>query len=289
MNQFTSHLYNSLLAAKEAGRAILEIYKRDFDVWYKNDKSPLTMADQRSHDIIVAHMSDQTGDQFPILSEEGKDISFKQRSKWEYFWLVDPLDGTKEFVKRNGEFTVNIALVHRNRPVLGVVYVPVKDVLFFAAEGLGAYKSDSSDVLELFNGKASEKERAGLLRTLIDRSEKLPVYNSQITDSDSQLTIVGSRSHSTKELEDFVEAMKKKYELVKFISAGSSLKLCLVAEGKADVYPRLGPTMEWDTAAGQVIVEQAKGSVLNVETDEPLRYNKENLLNPWFIVRKKPA
>ena len=289
MNQFTNHLYNPLLAAKEAGRAILEIYNRDFDVWYKNDKSPLTMADQRSHDIIVAHMSDQAGDQLPILSEEGKDIPFKQRSKWEYFWLVDPLDGTKEFVKRNGEFTVNIALVHRNRPVLGVVYVPVKDVLFFAAEGLGAYKSDSSNVFELVNGKASEKERAGLLRTLIDRSEKLPVYNSKITISDSQLTIVGSRSHSTKELEDFVEAMKKKYELVKFISAGSSLKLCLVAEGKADIYPRLGPTMEWDTAAGQVIVEQAKGSVLNVETDEPLRYNKENLLNPWFIVRKKPV
>jgi len=289
VNQLTNHLYNPLLAAKEAGRAILEIYNSDFDVWYKNDKSPLTMADQRSHDIIVAHMSDHAGDQFPILSEEGKDIPFKQRSGWEYFWLVDPLDGTKEFVKRNGEFTVNIALVHRNRPVLGVVYVPVKDVLFFAAEGLGAYKSDSSDVFELINGKASEKERAGLLRTLIDRSVKLPVYNSQITISDSQLTIVGSRSHSTKELEDFVEAMKKKYEQVKFISAGSSLKLCLVAEGKADVYPRLGPTMEWDTAAGQVIVEQAKGSVLNIETEEPLRYNKEKLLNPWFIVRKKPA
>lgn len=267
----------------------MEIYNRDFDVWYKKDKSPLTMADQRSHDIIVAHMSDQAGDQFPILSEEGKDISFKQRSKWEYFWLVDPLDGTKEFVKRNGEFTVNIALIHRNRPVLGVVYVPVKDVLFFAAEGLGAYKSDSSDVFELVNGKASEKERDGLLRTLIDHSVKLPVYNSQITTIDSQLTIVGSRSHPTKELEDFVEAMKKKYERVKFISAGSSLKLCLVAEGKADIYPRLGPTMEWDTAAGQVIVEQAKGSVLNVETDEPLIYNKENLLNPWFIVRKKLA
>ena len=273
------------MAAKEAGRAILDIYNRDFDVWYKNDKSPLTMADQRSHDIIVAHMSDQAGDQFPILSEEGKDIPFKERSKWEYFWLVDPLDGTKEFVKKNGEFTVNIALVHRNRPVLGVVYVPVKDVLFFAAKGLGAYKSDSSDVFELINDKALEKERDGLLRTLIARSVKLPVYNSQISISDSQLTIVGSRSHSTKELEDFVEAMKKKYEQVNFISAGSSLKLCLVAEGKADVYPRLGPTMEWDTAAGQVIVEQANGSVLNIETEEPLIYNKENLLNPWFIVR----
>lgn len=286
MNQFTQHLYNPLLAVKEAGRAILEIYDSDFEVWHKNDKTPLTMADQRSHEIIVACMSDIDGDRFPILSEEGKDIPFKQRSKWEYFWLVDPLDGTKEFIKRNGEFTVNIALVHRNRPVLGVVYVPVKDVLFFAAEGLGSYKSDISDVFELIIDKALKKERTGLLKTLIDRSVKLPVYNSQITMSDSQLTIVGSRSHSTKELEDFVEAMKKKYERVKFISAGSSLKLCLVAEGKADVYPRMGPTMEWDIAAGQVIVEQAKGSVLDLETDEPLIYNKENLLNPWFIVRK---
>jgi len=288
MNQFTNHLYNALLAAKEAGRAILEIYSRDFDVWYKNDKTPLTMADQRSHDIIVAHLSDQAVDGLPILSEEGKDIPFKQRSKWEYFWLVDPLDGTKEFVKRNGEFTVNIALMHRNRPVLGVIYVPIKDVLYFAAEGLGAYKSDSSDVFELIRDKASEKKRAGLLRTIIDRSAKLPVNDSQNAINDSRLTIVGSRSHSTKEIEDFVEAMKKKYKQIEFISVGSSLKLCLVAEGKADVYPRQGSTMEWDTAAGQVIVEQAKGSVLNIETDEPLRYNKEKLLNPWFIARKKP-
>lgn len=289
MNRLSNHLFIALLAAKEAGRAILEIYSRDFDVWYKNDKTPLTMADQRSHDIIVAYLSDQAVDGLPILSEEGKDIPFKQRSRWEYFWLVDPLDGTKEFVKRNGEFTVNIALVHRNRPVLGVIYVPVKDVLYFAAEGLGAYKSDGSDVFELIRDKASEKEKAGLLRTIIDRSVKLPVNDSQNAINDSKLTIVGSRSHSTKEIDDFVEAMEKKYKEIEFISVGSSLKFCLVAERKADVYPRQGSTMEWDTAAGQVIVEQAKGSVLNLETDEPLRYNKEKLLNPWFIVRKKPA
>jgi 3'(2'), 5'-bisphosphate nucleotidase len=289
MNRLSNHLFIALLAAKEAGRAILEIYNKDFDVWYKNDKTPLTMADQRSHDIIVAYLSDQAVDGLPILSEEGKDIPFKQRSRWEYFWLVDPLDGTKEFVKRNGEFTVNIALVHRNRPVLGVIYVPVKDVLYFAAEGLGAYKSDGSDVFELIRDKASEKEKAGLLRTIIDRSVKLPVNDSQNAINDSRLTIVGSRSHSTKEIDDFVEAMEKKYKEIEFISVGSSLKFCLVAERKADVYPRQGSTMEWDTAAGQVIVEQAKGSVLNLETDEPLRYNKEKLLNPWFIVRKKPA
>ncbi len=290
MYQLTTLLPTALLAAKEAGQAILDIYNRDFDVQYKDDRSPLTIADKRSHEIIVAHLSKKIGDQpekIPILSEEGKTIPFEKRSKWEYFWMIDPLDGTKEFIKRNGEFTVNIALIESNRPVLGIIFVPDNNVLYFGAEGLGAYKCDSSDVIGLISYKASETGRAELLKTIIDRSIKLPISNSQFTTHDSQITIVGSRSHPTIELEEFIKAMRKKYGQVKFISAGSSLKLCMVAEGKADIYPRLGPTMEWDTAAGQVIVEQAHGGVLDSETCRPLKYNKENLLNPWFIVRKK--
>lgn len=288
MFHLTNHLKTALLAAIEAGQSILEIYNRDFNVRYKDDMSPITLADQRSHDIIVAHLSDQINDKLPILSEEGRDIPFQERKEWVHFWLVDPLDGTKEFIKRNGEFTVNIALVHGARPVLGIICVPVKDTLYFAATDLGAYKSEKRDLLAIIKDNAIKKESFGFVNAVIGCSTKLPYCSSHATFNDSHLTIVGSRSHPTKELEDFVEDMKKRHKSVEFISAGSSLKLCLVAEGKADIYPRLGPTMEWDTAAGQVIVEQAHGSVLNSETNEPLQYNKKDLLNPWFIVRKKP-
>jgi len=290
MNTLSTLLLAALITAKEAGRAIIEIYQSGFDVQYKNDHSPLTIADKRSHEIIVAYLANQTSHplgELPVLSEEGKKIPFKERSKWKYFWLVDPLDGTKEFVKRNGEFTVNIALINHSRPVLGVIFVPDKNVLYFAAENLGAYKCDRSDIVELISETIAVNKKAELFRTIIDGSSKLPLYDSQSIPHDSQITIVGSRSHPTEELNEFVKTMRKKYDQVRFISAGSSLKLCMVAEGNADIYPRLGPTMEWDIAAGQAIVEQAHGSVLNSETDEPLQYNKENLLNPWFIVRKK--
>jgi len=300
VNPLTHYLLTALLAAKDAGEAILEIYNVKIDVRYKDDRSPLTMADQRAHNIIVAHLSGPAAGRFPILSEEGKDIPFEQRSKWEYFWLVDPLDGTKEFIKRNDEFTVNLALIRGNRPVLGVIYVPVKDVFYFGSEGLGAYKLDHSDVVASIAHRPIEKDWEGLLKNIIAASVRLPqsasqfngIHSSQehVPNSDLRrpFTIVGSRSHPSKALEDYVAAMQKQYEQVEFISAGSSLKLCLVAEGRADVYPRLGPTMEWDTAAGQIIVEQADGCVLDAETDEPLTYNKENLLNPWFIVRQRP-
>jgi len=273
----------ALLAAKDAGRAILDVYRQDFDISYKDDHSPLTLADQRSHNIIVSHLSDVSGERLPILSEEGRSISYQQRRRWKYFWMADPLDGTKEFIKKNDEFTVNIAQIHQNRPILGVIYVPVKDVFYFAGDGLGAYRMDNSDILAIGNNRAVKNDSARVLETILARSIKLPDDNHRFEKKDSQITIVGSRSHATKELEAFIENMRKKHEQVEFISAGSSLKLCLVAEGRADIYPRLGPTMEWDTAAGQVIVEQARGSVLNYEMDEPLRYNKKNLLNPWFI------
>ena len=273
----------ALLAAKDAGRAILDVYRQDFDISYKDDHSPLTLADQRSHNIIVSHLSDVSGERLPILSEEGRSISYQQRRRWKYFWMADPLDGTKEFIKKNDEFTVNIAQIHQNRPILGVIYVPVKDVFYFAGDGLGAYRMDNSDILAIGTDRPVKNDSARVLETILARSIKLPDDNHRFEKKDSQITIVGSRSHATKELEAFIETMRKKHEQVEFISAGSSLKLCLVAEGRADIYPRLGPTMEWDTAAGQVIVEQARGSVLNYEMDEPLRYNKKNLLNPWFI------
>jgi len=275
----------ALLAAKDAGRAILDVYRQDFDISYKDDHSPLTLADQRSHNIIVSHLSDVSGERLPILSEEGRSISYQQRRRWKYFWMADPLDGTKEFVKKNDEFTVNIAQIHQNRPILGVIYVPVKDVFYFAGDGLGAYRMDNSDILAIGNNRPVKNDSARVLETILARSIKLPDDNHRFEKKDSQITIVGSRSHATKELEAFIKNMRKKHEQVEFISAGSSLKLCLVAEGRADIYPRLGPTMEWDTAAGQVIVEQARGSVLNYEKDEPLRYNKKNLLNPWFVAR----
>jgi 3'(2'), 5'-bisphosphate nucleotidase len=207
----------------------------------------------------------------PILSEEGRDIPYDERKGWKYFWLVDPLDGTKEFIKRNGEFTVNIALMHRNKPVLGVIYVPVTDTFYFAAVSIGAYKLTDTKIV---TDNMSVDE-------LLDKSQKLPISAS---NKKAPLTIIGSRSHGTKEFSEFVEHEKEKHGEVEIISAGSSLKFCLVAEGTADVYPRFGPTMEWDTAAGQAIVEQAEGSVIDIQTREPLGYNKRNLLNPFFIV-----
>jgi 3'(2'), 5'-bisphosphate nucleotidase len=279
--QYTQLLLVALFAAKRAGEAILEVYNSDFAVERKDDNSPLTLADKRSHEIIMDDLrktvaiknSKHTHNNLtlPILSEEGRDIPFDERKGWEYFWLVDPLDGTKEFIKRNGEFTVNIALIHKNNPVLGVIYVPVKDTFYFAATSIGAYKLTNTKIV---TGKLSMKE-------LLDKSQRLPI---SINDKKASLTIIGSRSHATKEFSEFIEHMKEKHGEVELISAGSSLKFCLVAEGIADVYPRFGPTMEWDTAAGQVIVEQVEGRVIDIQTKEPLRYNKRNLLNPFFII-----
>jgi 3'(2'), 5'-bisphosphate nucleotidase len=281
----TRALLTALKAAKDAGLAILDVYNQDFDVTYKEDRSPLTIADQRAHKIIVDRLNDPGINSFPVLSEEGKDIPFEQRREWKYFWLVDPLDGTKEFIKRNGEFTVNIALIFQKRPVLGVIYIPVKECFYFASKDIGAYRLQYNDADEHLDIGGTECNEDEVLQTLLERCDKLPSEDLRLRTSDSQCIIAGSRSHPSKEFEAFVENMKKKYAKVKVVSSGSSVKLCLVAEGRADIYPRLGPTMEWDTAAGQAIVEQASGSVVNYETGEPLEYNKKNLLNPWFIVR----
>jgi len=267
-----SLLIEAVTAAKKAGDAILEVYGSGFSVEQKEDKSPLTLADRRSHEVISHHLRTAEIISLPVLSEEGRNIPYEERKAWEYYWLVDPLDGTKEFIKRNGEFTVNIALMHKNRPVMGVVLLPVKDTLYFAAEGTGAFKLSGS----------SEIKKGIRLEEIIREAISLTVR----TKTAKRLcTVIASRSHMSDETSSFIEATRKEYGEIEIISAGSSLKFCLVAEGTADLYPRFGPTMEWDTAAGQAIVEQAGGTVLTHETEQPLRYNKENLLNPWFIVR----
>jgi 3'(2'), 5'-bisphosphate nucleotidase len=273
------YMLRSIQASIDAGNAINKVYhSEDFGVEYKSDKSPLTLADQKSHETI---MNVLTEFDIPILSEEGKDTPYAQRKDWERFWVIDPLDGTKEFIKRNGEFTVNIALIENSRPVLGTIFVPDRNTLYFAAQDFGAYKLQDGPFSEMLGAQADSKEEVrNLLDQIIGQSTKLPVIGPQR----ASLTIVGSRSHKTPELEAYVEEKRKAFGDVEFISAGSSLKICLVAEGRADVYPRLGPTMEWDTAAGQAIAEYAGASVYQYDTSKPLIYNKEDLLNPWFIV-----
>ncbi|MFQ5585329.1 MAG: 3'(2'),5'-bisphosphate nucleotidase CysQ [Thermodesulfobacteriota bacterium] len=263
-------LTDLLKKAKEAGDAILEVYHSDFAVEQKEDRSPLTLADKRSHEIICAGLS-LLYPEIPILSEEGREIPFTEREKWEYLWLIDPLDGTKEFIKRNGEFTVNIALIHNGKPVAGVIYVPVMKVFYFAKEGVGAYRRAYTREIE---GMDEDGE-------LLEGSERLPLAEAL----NRPFTVVGSRSHMSKETEEHINKLRAFHSEFGIISAGSSIKICMVADGRADVYPRFGPTMEWDTAAGQAIVEGAGGQLVNAETEEPLSYNREDLLNPSFIVR----
>ena len=258
--------------ARDAGSRILKVYETSFEVETKEDSSPLTLADRESHDVICQRLPELNKPSFlpsniPVLSEEGRDIPFSERSSWKYFWLVDPLDGTKEFVKRNGEFTVNIALIHDAKPILGIVYIPVTDAVYFGVRGECSYKAeglsqiDTADILEL--------------------SRRLPLEGQ----TDSALRVVGSRSHSSKPFEEYVENLKAEYGEISLVSAGSSLKFCLVAEGKADIYPRLGPTMEWDTAAGHAVAIGAGRQVIKYGSDKELEYNKKELLNAWFICR----
>ena len=250
-------------ASINGGNAIMEIYKTEFEVSYKKDESPLTLADRNCNEVIEKFLIN-TG--IPILSEEGRDIAYSERKFWKYFWLVDPLDGTKEFVNRNGEFTVNLALIRDGSPIMGVVYVPVKGELYFAIEEMGSYKVTLNSNVEDVD-------------VLIKKSFKLPIDYKR-----EKFVIVGSRSHMSKETELFFEEKRRENKHIDIISVGSSLKLCLVAEGKADIYPRYAPTMEWDTAAGHAIVMYAGFSVKKYNSSEHLTYNKESLINPWFLV-----
>lgn len=249
-------------AAQEAAKKILEVYAQDFEVFEKADASPLTLADEAAHKTIESFLKNTP---YPILSEEGVHLPFDERKNWDMFWLVDPLDGTKEFVKKNGEFTVNIALIKNGVPVLGVVYAPVLHQLYLGGVGISAYKIQISP---------EEEFSADMLQ----ESNKIP------KESPDVFTIVASKSHHSPETQLFVDKMKQKYGKVEFVSLGSSLKLCLVAEGAAHVYPRLAPTMEWDTAAGHAVCLAAGKHVYRHDNGEPLQYNKENLLNPFFVV-----
>jgi len=269
-------------AAVQAGFATLTVYQAEIQVEYKEDRSPLTLADKRSHEIIVGHLK-KTG--IPVLSEEGRNIPYAERSRWRQLWIVDPLDGTKEFVKRLDEFTVNIALVEDQRPTLGAIFVPVKNVLYFGRIEDGSFRLEDSAAIDSLASESLERDARAVMGRLRARSQKLPVDQ----EAHTPFVIVGSRSHATPELHAYVDQKRRELGAVEFVSAGSSLKYCLVAEGRADIYPRLGPTMEWDTAAGQVIAEAAGARVTRHDTGAPLVYNKEDLLNPWHVVTRKPA
>jgi 3'(2'), 5'-bisphosphate nucleotidase len=244
--------HECLAIARDAGDKILSIYNTDYDIKQKEDKSPLTDADLASHHLILARLTELTPD-IPILSEESTIPSFEERASWQTYWLVDPLDGTREFIKRNGEFTVNIALIHQHRSILGVINVPVLNEDYYAWENGGCFKSEK-------RGKAT----------------KIAVKKLD----NSPLVIAGSRSHGSPTMQQYLARLGH----VEKLSMGSSLKFCLVADGRADLYPRLGPTSEWDTAAAHCIVEQAGGYLTKTDMS-PLKYNtKDSLLNPFFFV-----
>ncbi|MGE5944316.1 MAG: 3'(2'),5'-bisphosphate nucleotidase CysQ [Flavobacteriales bacterium] len=252
-------------AAIKAGAEIMNIYSGDFEVVYKSDKSPLTLADSNANAEINSYLEKTD---IPIISEESKQIDYNIRKHWDTCWMVDPLDGTKEFVKRNGEFTVNIALIKNNKPILGVIYIPVANTIYYGdVSERKAYKS------ELLGHVFSKED------LLKNRTELHPKVENNNT-----LVIAGSKSHTSEATDQFIQNLKSQGKKIQLVSKGSSLKFCLMAEGNADLYPRFAPTMEWDTAAGHAICNAVSLKVKQVDTDDELKYNKENLLNPFFLV-----
>lgn len=275
----------ALLGALLAGREIMNIYNdpaQDFGIERKADNSPLTLADKASHKVIVNKLQ-HIG--LPILSEEGEMPAFEERNKWNRYWLIDPLDGTKEFIKKNGEFTVNIALMEANKPIAGVVYLPAKDIVYAGIVGEGAVRIDSASAMcaECTDGVDA------VIGYVKEHGEPLPLQSAKHDD----FVIVASRSHLSPETQAYIDEAGKNHDNVKCLSSGSSIKLCLVAEGTADAYPRFAPTMEWDTAAADAVVRAAgfmtyqAGSYDGVESESgmPLVYNKVDLHNPWFLVK----
>jgi 3'(2'), 5'-bisphosphate nucleotidase len=248
-------------AAIEAGKTTLKYFSAKPDFVSKADNSPLTLADLESNKIIIEKLKPLN---IPMLSEECKQADFNIRKNWERYWLIDPLDGTREFINHRSEFTVNIALMENDYPSLGIIYLPVKDVLYFGIKGTGAFKVKHATENTIGN--------------LLNKGRDIPEHSD-----DSTLRIVASRSHLDENTQQFIVKTKERYKTVKIRNYGSSYKLCMLAEGKADVYPRFGPTMEWDIAAGHAIAEAAGLKILEYPAFSNLRYNKENLLNPWFI------
>jgi len=257
MNYKEINIDTLLTIARTAGDAVMEIYARDFEVEIKGDNSPLTEADKKSNTVILEGLKSHYPD-IPFISEESKQTPYSVRSEWKCFWLIDPIDGTKEFIKKNGEFTVNIALIEDGVPVIGIVFVPAQHKMYYGVKGLGSYKEEGGHSTQISN--------------------HIHYHDKQ------KVVVVASRSHLSDETLDFVNDLKEKGKEVEYLSSGSSLKFCLVAEGAADVYPRFGPTMEWDTAAAHAVALYAGKNVIDYETQQPLTYNKENLLNPYFIV-----
>lgn len=261
----------AIKASLQAGDAIMGIYNdpnADFQVESKSDNSPLTIADKAAHNVILSFLKDT---EIPILSEEGKHDSFANRKDWSELWIVDPLDGTKEFIKRNGEFTVNIALVENGIPILGVVYIPFQKRIYFAEKGIGAFRFDNFNHFDEAD-----------FESLLLKADKLPLKRENTED----YIVVASRSHLSEETKEYIHKLEVVHSPLTFISAGSSIKICWVADGTADVYPRFAPTMEWDTAAGHAVALAAgKNVYLTTNQSIPLHYNKEDLLNPWFIVK----
>ncbi len=257
----------AIKASLDAGKVIMEVYDSVIEVEYKDDKSPLTEADKKANDIINTYLLPT---QIPIISEENKQTEYDIRKNWDMCWVVDPVDGTKEFIKRNGEFTVNIALVKQGKPILGIIYVPAIKTIYYA------------NVLENTASKTILNTHDESVKYVFESAIKLQpkALNS------NPFEVVGSRSHMSQETLDYVEGLKSVGKNVEIVSKGSSLKFCLVAEGNADVYPRFAPTMEWDTAAGQAICNAVGVDVISNETNKSLLYNKENLLNPWFLVSR---
>ena len=270
--KYNKLLFSAIDAALKAGAAIRSIYndqESDFEVEHKADLTPITIADKKAHEIIVAKLN-ALG--YPILSEEGKHFTYSERKHYESVWIVDPLDGTREFIDRNGEFTVNIAFIVNSKPIIGVIYIPVTKQLYFSTPKLGAYVVKGIDSLHNYAD----------LRTLMTHSVKLPCKRTENTKS---YIVVGSRSHLSDRTKEYIRGLQEKHSNLEFRAVGSSIKLCFIAEGSADIYPRFEPTMEWDIAAGHAIVEAAgKNIVLVSDPTKSLVYNKEDLYNPWFIV-----
>ncbi len=269
---YNEHLtLHAIKAAVKAGELVLKIYNSEYSTTFKEDKSPLTTADISAHNSIADDLVDTD---FPLLSEEGRNIPWDLRRKWHYFWLVDPLDGTKEFINRNGEFTVNIALIAGQIPVIGVIYVPVSGMLYFGNQEIGSWSFNCSE-----NNFDSETTS---LPAFLKICNKLPIIHNTET-----ITVLASRSHLSTETKEFTERLKEKYPECEIVNAGSSLKFCRLAEGVAQYYPRFSPTMEWDTAAGHAIASFAGVEVKAWPGNLPLIYNKENLVNPWFIALRE--
>ena len=267
--QETAFIKIAIEAALAAGNEILKIYHKDFNIEYKDDKSPLTDADLISNKVIIDHLT-ATG--VPIISEENKQTAFETRQNWNKCWIVDPIDGTKEFIKKNGEFTVNIALVEDGITQLGVIFVPVTKELYYT-------NSIKTKAYKTIIPNSNDKSIGELL--FLDEDLILPKLNIG-----SKIKVVGSRSHMNDDTVEFIDILKKEYQEIEIVSKGSSLKFCLVAEGKADVYPRFAPTMEWDTAAGQAICEACGLRVIDQNTQKSMLYNRKDLLNNYFLVTK---